>query len=76
MPVLRSCNKRLKVIKALERAGFERDEGSKHVVMHHSDGRFATMPNGREIKIGTLKAILRQCRLTDAEFIRLYRGNK
>jgi len=64
------------VIKALERAGFEQDEGGKHVVMHHSDGRLTTIPNDREIRIGTLKAIVRQCGLTDQEFIRLYGGKR
>ncbi len=54
MANLGSCNDRRKVIKALERAGFERDSGGKHVLMHHTDGRFTTIPNARRIKKGTL----------------------
>lgn len=76
MPVLRTCNQRSKVIRAIERAGFERDEGGKHVVMHHSDGRFTTIPNSRRIRLGTLKAIVKQCGLTNERFIRLYTGKK
>jgi predicted RNA binding protein YcfA (HicA-like mRNA interferase family) len=74
VPVLRTCNKRLRVIAALERAGFRAHQGAKHVVMHHPDGRYTTIPNARELKLGTLKAILRQCGLSVEEFIRLYQG--
>ena len=76
MASLGSCNDRRKVIKALERASFERDSGGKHVVMHHPDGRFTTIPNDRRIKTGTLRAIIRQCGLTVEEFLRLYAGRR
>jgi predicted RNA binding protein YcfA (HicA-like mRNA interferase family) len=71
---LRSCNKRRKVIQALRRAGFESAAGGKHVIMHHPDGRYTTIPNSRNICLGTLKAIIRQCGLSEAEFIWLYEG--
>jgi len=73
---LGSCNNRTKVIKALERAGFERYAGGKHVIMHHPDGRFTTIPNARRIKIGTLRAVIRQCGLTTEEFLKLYAGRR
>jgi predicted RNA binding protein YcfA (HicA-like mRNA interferase family) len=72
VPSLGAYNKRARVIRALERAGFNRAQGAKHLVMHHADGRYTTIPNSRVIAVGTLRAIIRQCGLTTKEFIRLY----
>lgn len=74
MASLANCNDRNKVIKALTRAGFASDAGGKHVILHHPDGRFTTIPNARRIKTGTLRAIIRQCGLTVEAFLKLYAG--
>jgi predicted RNA binding protein YcfA (HicA-like mRNA interferase family) len=65
---------RKKVIRALERAGFHREQCTKHVVMYHEDGRHTTIPNANEIRTGTLRAMIKQAGLTVDEFERLYRG--
>ena len=72
MSGLSGYSDRGRVIKALERAGFQRAQGAKHLVMHHANGRHTTIPNSRVLKIGTLKAIIRQCGLTHQQFIELY----
>ena len=63
-----------KVIKALEKAGFEviRQKGS-HVRLRHTDGRVATVPvhKGQEIGRGLLRKILRDADLTREEFVQL-----
>jgi predicted RNA binding protein YcfA (HicA-like mRNA interferase family) len=64
----------LRVIRALEKAGFEvvRIRGSHHVV-RHPDGRGTSVPvhRNQEVRIGTLRGILRDCRLTADEFLSL-----
>jgi predicted RNA binding protein YcfA (HicA-like mRNA interferase family) len=63
-----------KVIKALEKAGFQvvRQKGS-HVRMKHEDGRVVTIPvhKGKNLGKGLLKKILRDTELTVDEFIDL-----
>ena len=64
------------VVRALNRAGFvvERIVGSHHVLVHPEDPRRAvTVPvhGGRDLKPGTLRAIIRQTGLTVEEFGRL-----
>ena len=58
------------LIQALERAGYEvdRQKGS-HIVLRHSDPphRRLTVLDHKEIKKGTLRAILRQAGLTPDE---------
>lgn len=76
MPSLSNVNHRSKVIAALRRAGFNDEAGGKHTVLHHPDGRFTAVPNARRVKPGTLRAILKQCGLSEAEFLRLYRGQR
>jgi predicted RNA binding protein YcfA (HicA-like mRNA interferase family) len=73
---LANSNHRGKVIQALRRAGFQDEAGGKHTVLHHPDGRFTTIPNSRLIKPTTLRAILKQCKLTEADFFRFYRGKR
>jgi predicted RNA binding protein YcfA (HicA-like mRNA interferase family) len=55
------------VVKALEKAGFvvARINGSHHI-MRHADGRRTTVPvhQGRDIRPGTLRAILRDIGLS------------
>lgn len=62
------------LIRALERAGYEvdRQKGS-HIVLRHVDPphRRLTVPNHKEIKEGTLRAILRQAGLTPDELVLL-----
>ena len=62
------------LIRALEKAGFEvdRQKGS-HVVLRHVDPpyRRLTVPDHREIRKGTLRAILRQAGLTPEELAEL-----
>ncbi len=63
------------VIRALERAGFvtRRIKGSHYQLTHRSDpSRRTTVPYGtRDIKRGTLRAILRDCEITEEEFLDL-----
>ena len=63
------------VVRALEKAGFvvERVSGSHHVLVHASDpGRVVVVPvhAGRDMRSGTLRAIVRQSGLT----IEMFRG--
>jgi predicted RNA binding protein YcfA (HicA-like mRNA interferase family) len=63
------------VIAALERAGFEviRTKGSHHFLRHHTDpSRQTVVPLHRnDLAAGTLRAILRQARLSRAQFLDL-----
>ncbi len=63
-----------KVVKALERAGFElaRIVGSHHI-MKHSDGRSVTVPvhAGRDVLKSTLRSILSDIGMTPDEFRKL-----
>ena len=76
MPSLNNANLRTRVIRALRRAGFVERAGGKHTIMEHPDGRFTTIPNHRKLKVGTLRAVIRQCDLTEAAFLRLYSGRR
>lgn len=76
MPSIANANKQTQVIRALERAGFERRSGGKHTIMAHADGRYTVIPNHRQLKPGTLRAILKQCRLAEAEYLDLYAGKR
>jgi len=73
MSRLANANVRSKVIRALRRAGFVEHQGGKHTIMEHPDGRYTTIPRHRRIKPLLLKKILKQCGLTEEEFLRLYR---
>ncbi|QDU54622.1 type II toxin-antitoxin system HicA family toxin [Aeoliella mucimassa] len=71
LPVLSSRE----VIKALEKSGFytipNRGKGS-HVFLYRDDPpKGITIPNNRELKRGTLRAIIRQADLTVEEFLAL-----
>jgi predicted RNA binding protein YcfA (HicA-like mRNA interferase family) len=63
------------VIAALERAGFEviRTKGSHHFLRHRTDpSRQTVVPLHRnDLPAGTLRAILRQARLSRAQFLDL-----
>ncbi|MBP9691080.1 type II toxin-antitoxin system HicA family toxin [Candidatus Woesebacteria bacterium] len=61
-----------KLIQALKIIGFEkvRQTGS-HIVMKHSDGRIAVVPNHKEIKRGTLRnGILKPLRISLQELLK------
>jgi predicted RNA binding protein YcfA (HicA-like mRNA interferase family) len=64
----------LRVVRALEKGGFEvvRIRGSHHV-LRHPDGRGTSVPvhRNQDVRIGTLRAILRDCRLTEDEFLNM-----
>jgi predicted RNA binding protein YcfA (HicA-like mRNA interferase family) len=64
----------LRVVGALEKAGFKvvRIRVSHHV-LRHPDGRGTSVPvHGNEaVRVGTLRAILRDCRLSVDEFLHL-----
>ena len=63
------------VIRALERAGFviDRSSGSHHVLVHPDDPERRTIvPFGRKtMKLGTLRNILRQARISVDDFTSL-----
>jgi predicted RNA binding protein YcfA (HicA-like mRNA interferase family) len=60
------------VISALKRAGFVVRQGGNHTILEHPDGRYTTIPRHSRINPLTLKSILKQCGLTDEEFLNLY----
>ena len=72
MSGLANANAHAKVIRALQRAGFEKRQGGKHTIMAHPDGRYTTIPRHPRINPLTLKAILKQCRLSEEEYLSLY----
>ena len=62
-----------RVLRALQRAGFivDRTTGSHHLLVHPEDPRrIVTVPvhGARDLKSGTLRAIIRQAGLTVEEF--------
>jgi predicted RNA binding protein YcfA (HicA-like mRNA interferase family) len=65
-----------RVIQALTRAGFvvDRIVGSHHVLAFPGDPRRAVsvpVHSGRDLKLGTLRGIIRQAGLTVEEFVAL-----
>jgi predicted RNA binding protein YcfA (HicA-like mRNA interferase family) len=72
MSSLANANVRAKVIRALRRAGFQQRQGGSHTIMVHPDGRYTTIPRHRRINPLTLKTILKQCRLSEQEYLSLY----
>lgn len=57
----------------MQRAGFEPSEGSRHTLLRHPDGRYTTIPRHPKIKVSLLRAIIKQCSLTEQQFLNLYR---
>jgi len=64
--------------KALIKSGFVPRPGKgSHVVYKHSDGRRTVVPcHNRPVRIGTLRAILRQADITTKEFLKLLKKKK
>lgn len=66
-----------RVVRALEKAGFKvvRIRGSHHV-LRHPDGRGTSVPvhGNQDVRVGTLRAILRDRGLTAGEFLDLCRS--
>ena len=65
-----------KVCQMLERADFflHHQKGSHLVYRHREDvQRYAVVPRHRLVKVGTLRSILRQAKLTLEDFLRLQR---
>lgn len=62
-----------KIEKALIKLGFiPRSGKGSHVVFKHPDGRRTVIPvHNQPIRIGTLRAILRQVDLSTEEFLKL-----
>ena len=62
-----------RVTTAMERAGFvfDRQKGSHMVYYHPDTNRTIVIPRHREIKMGTLREILREANLTREEFRKL-----
>lgn len=66
-----------KVIRALERAGFERiRQRGSHVFLKHPDGRATVVPvhKGEDIGRGLLRKIMKDAKLTREEFLELIEG--
>jgi len=77
VPSLYNANHRDRVIRALRRAGFRIDQGGAHAIVHKADGTFVSVvPRHSRIKPGTLRAIIKQCGLSEDEFLRLYAGKR
>ena len=70
LPVIRDKD----LLRALKRLGFveARQRGTSHLVLKHPDGRMATVAihPGKDIPRGTLRAILRDIKITPDEFMR------
>ena len=66
-----------KVIKVLEKVGFqrERQKGSQ-VILKHPDGRVTVVPvhKGEDIGKGLLRKIIKDARLSREEFLKLAQG--
>ncbi len=62
-----------KIEKALIKLGFvPRPTKSGHVVFKHPDGRRTVVPaHNRPVRIGTLRAILKQIEVSREEFLKL-----
>lgn len=76
MPSLANVNVRSRVIRALRRAGFVDQPGAKHTIMSHEDGRHTVIPGALHLNQYTLKAIIKQCGLTEKQYVKLYRGKR
>lgn len=72
MSRLGNCTVTSKVVRALRRAGFVEREGGIHTILEHPDGRYTTVPRHPRLNLLTLKAIVRQCGLSESEFADLY----
>ncbi|MGI9015635.1 MAG: type II toxin-antitoxin system HicA family toxin [Euzebya sp.] len=60
------------VLKGLRRAGFnEVSRRGSHVKLKNADGRTVIVPDHKEIARGTMRSVLRQAALSEAEFDRL-----
>ncbi len=71
MPPLRSLRPE-EVVRALERAGFVRSRQTGSHLRLFDGKRFVTVAmHSRDLKPGTLRAIIRQAGLTVEEFIKL-----
>ena len=62
-----------RVTTALERAGFvfDRQRGSHMVYYHSETNRTVVIPKHHEMKMGTLREILREANITREEFRKL-----
>ncbi len=64
----------IKVVKVLTRSGFSIDQQIRsHIILRHegSPVRTVSVPKHKELKIGTLKGIIKQSGLTVEEFVEL-----
>jgi len=63
-----------KVVRALEKAGFEiRRQTGSHITLKNKEGKITTVPmhNTKDIKKGLLQAIIKQAGLSVDEFLKL-----
>ena len=62
-----------KAVRAFERVGFYLDHyRGRHAILYHEDGRHLSVPAGKkELKQGTLRALINDAGLTVDEFIEL-----
>ncbi len=72
MSRLGNANSRAKVIRALRRLGFTQTQGARHTIMERADGRYTTIPRHARINVLTLRSILKQCGLTEDQFLEQY----
>jgi len=62
------------VTRVLEKMGFARiRQSGSHAVYHHTDGRWTTVPmhKGRDLGKGILRKILKDAKISTAEFEQL-----
>ena len=67
------------LVSTLKKLGFHpHHQTGSHLQMKHPDGRRTTIPvhSGKDIRKGTLRAILRDLNLDPANFIQLLRSKK
>lgn len=73
MSKLANRNATRKVIAALKRAGFKVEQGKRHTIVFHPDGRYSTVPQHPRVKPNLLRTILKQLKITEDEFVKHYR---
>ena len=65
-----------RLIRVLERIGFMHVHGKgSHLVFAHADGRKTTVPmHGKDIPLGTLRAIIKDLHMMVGEFIKILKS--
>jgi len=59
-------------IRAFQRLGYVVDhQTGSHVILRHANGRRLSVPDHRELAVGTLRGLIRQSGITKEQFVEL-----